>query len=140
MSAAGTQPAKETLLVTKAELLELADWERKHADAKKKASAAEKELSYRRIALAEKVLGVKTADELKRLTPDQVERKMRKRHADGEWDLGKGAPEFAFVKTNQGSYPAWAQLFAEELGEAAAQQIRSNTPIVYSYAVEVSAD
>jgi len=47
-----TAATKTTSLVSKDELLELADWERKYADAKKKASAAEKELSFRRIALA----------------------------------------------------------------------------------------
>ena len=134
---AAAQRAKETLIVTKDELSALAEWERKYADAKKKASLAEKELGYLRIALAEKVLGVKTADELKRLSPDQVEKKFRRRQADGDWKPERGAPEFSFVKTNQGCYPAWAQLFAEELGESAAQQIRSNTPVTYSYSVEV---
>ena len=134
------QPAKETARVTKDELSAIAEGEQKYADAKKKVSAAEKELALLRIQLAEKVLGVKTADELKRMTPDQVERRIRKRFADGDWELGRGAPQFAFVKTSQGCYPAWAQLFAEELGEAAAQQIRANTPVTYSYAVEVHAD
>jgi len=132
--------AREVATVTREELINLAEWERKYADAKKKTSAAEKELALLRIRLAEKVLGVKTSDELKRMSPDQVERKMRKRHMDGDWEFGRGAPQFDFVKTNQGCYPAWAQLFAEELGEAAAQQIRSNTPITYSYAVEVHLD
>lgn len=134
---AAAQSAKEIQIVTKDELSAIAEWERKYADAKKKASAAEKELGYLRIALAEKVLGVKTVDELKRLSPDQVEKKFRRRLADGDWKAERGAPEFSFVKTNQGCYPAWSQLFAEELGESAAQQIRSNTPITYSYAVEV---
>jgi hypothetical protein len=129
---------KATVLVTKDELLELADWERKYADAKKKVSAAEKELSFRRIALAEKVLGVKTADELKRLTPNQVQRLYAQRLTNGDWKAERGAPVFAFSKTNEGRYPSWSQLFSEELGETAAAEIRANTPVTYSYAVEVA--
>ena len=52
------QSAKETLTVTRTELLELADWEREYAKATKKAADAKKELDFRRIQLAEKVLGV----------------------------------------------------------------------------------
>ena len=129
--------AKATAVVTKDELLELADWERKYADAKKKASAAEKELSYRRIALAEKVLGIKTADELKRLSPVQVARMYAQRLTAGDWKPERGAPAFAFSKSSEGRYPAWAQLYSEELGETAAAEIRANTPTTYSYTVEV---
>lgn len=131
------QTAREVAVVTKDELSELATWEKKHADAKKKAADAEKQLDFLRIRLAEKVLGVKTADELKRLAPDHVVKRMRRRLADGEWKPERGAPEFSFVQTNKGRYPAWASLYAEELGETAAEQIRSNTPTTYSYAVDV---
>lgn len=133
-----TAATKATLVVTTDELLELADWERKYADAKKKASAAEKELAFRRQALAEKVLGVNSADELKHLTPDQVERRFQKRFEAGDWKPERGAPEFSFLKTNQGRYPSWSQLYVEELGETAAARIRAETPITYSYAVEVA--
>jgi hypothetical protein len=128
---------KATAVVTKDELLELADWERKYADAKKKASAAEKELSYRRIALAEKVLGIKTADELKRLSPVQVTRLYAQRLTAGDWKPERGAPPFVFSKSSEGRYPAWSQLYVEELGETAAAEIRANTPVTYSYLVEV---
>lgn len=130
--------AKQTALVTKDELIELADWERKYADAKKKASAAEKELNFRRQSLAEKVLGITSHDELKRLSPKQVENRFAARLAAGDWKPERGAPEFAFVKTNQGSYPAWSQIYADEFGEAAAALVRSETPVTYSYCVEVS--
>jgi hypothetical protein len=133
-----TAAAKQTALVTKDELFEIADWERKYADAKKKASAAEKELAFRRQSLAEKVLGVTSSDELKKLTPDQVQKKLVKRLEAGDWKAERGAPEFAFVKTNQGCYPSWAQLFVAEMGETAAARIKAETPIVYSYAVEVA--
>jgi hypothetical protein len=135
---ASPQPAKETLVVTKAELWELADWERKYADAKKRAAAAEKELAFRRVALAEKVLGVNSADELKVLNPDQVARKFAKRLENGDWRLGSGAPVFKFVKTSEGRYPSWAKLYVEELGESAAKRIKTETPPTYSYAVEVT--
>lgn len=133
-----TAAAKQTLLVTKDELLELAEWERKAADAKKKASVAEKEVGFRRLQLAEKVLGVKSADELKLLTPEQVLKRFTKRFDAGDWKPERGAPEFSFTKTNQGRYPSWRQLFADEMGETAAAKISAETPLTFSYAVEVS--
>ena len=132
------QSAKETLTVTRTELLELADWEREYAKATKKAADAKKELEFRRIQLAEKVLGVKSSDELKVLSPDQVKKKFTKRLEAGDWKAGHGAPEFSFVKTNQGRYPSWSQLFVQEMGESTAARIRTETPITYSYSVEVS--
>ena len=133
-----TAAAKQTALVTKDELFEIADWERKYADAKKKASAAEKELAFRRQSLAEKVLGVTSSDELKKLTPDQVQKKLVKRLEAGDWKAERGAPEFEFVKTSSGSYPAWAQIFKAQMGTSAAARISAETPTTYSYAVEVS--
>jgi hypothetical protein len=133
-----TAAAKQTALVTKDELLEIADWERKYAKAKKAESFVEKEVKFRRLQLAEKVLGIKTEDELKALTPDQVNKLSVKRLEAGDWALGKGAPVFGFKKTHQGAYPSWLDLYTEEMGETAAARIKAETPIVYSYAVEVS--
>jgi hypothetical protein len=133
-----TAAAKETLLVTNLELLELADWERKFADAKKRASAAEKELAFRRLSLAEKVLGVKSADELKKLSPREVEKRHASRLERGDWKPERGAPAFTFAKTSEGRYPSWSQIYADEFGETAAAEIRSKTAITYSYAVEVA--
>jgi hypothetical protein len=126
------------IVVTKDELTEIAEWERKFADAKKKQAAAEKEVKFRRLKLAETVLGVKTEDELKALTPDQVNRRMAKRLEAGEWRPAQNAPEFTFAKTHQGCYPSWLDLFTAEMGETAAARIKAETPVVYSYAVEVS--
>jgi hypothetical protein len=127
-------------LVTKDELHELADWERKYSDAKKKASAAEKELNFRRQQLAEKVLGLKSTDELKKLPPEKISRIQTRRLEAGEWKPERGAPEFTFSKTSEGRYPSWKQLYIDELGETAAARIAAETPIVYSYCVEVAAD
>lgn len=131
--------AKQTALVSTVELTELADWERKHAEAKKKVSTAEKELEFRRQALAEKVLGVKSKDELKKLSPKEVEKLHTKRLEAGDWKPERGAPVFSFSKTNEGRYPSWSQLYVEELGETAAARVRNETPLSYSYCVEVSA-
>jgi hypothetical protein len=125
------------VVVTKDELLELADWERKYAAAKKKVSEAEKELKFRRISLAEKVLGVKTEDELKRMPPEKLLKVMAHRLSVGDWKAERGAPDFAFTKTSEGRYPSWSQLYAEELGDPAAQQVRAETPVMYSYAIDV---
>ncbi len=130
--------AKAVAIVTRAELVELAEWERRYAKAQKDSAAAKKELEFRRIALAEKVLGIKSADDLKELAPEQVDRRMAKRLESGEWRPERNAPEFSFLKTSQGRYPAWSQLFVDELGETAAARIRTETPITYSYCVEVS--
>ena len=136
-----TATAKETAccVVTKDELAELADWEQKYVDAKKKVSAAEKELAFRRQQLAEKVLGVKSSDELKQLSPKEVEKKFAARLAAGDWKPERGAPDFIFLKTNEGRYPSWAKLYVEELGETAAAQIKAETDVTYSYCVQVSA-
>jgi hypothetical protein len=133
-----TAAAKQTAVVTKDELLELAEWERKCADAKKKVSAAEKELNFRRQSLAEKVLGLKSADELKELSPKQVENRYTARLDAGDWKPERGAPAFSFVKTHQGSYPPWKALYVKEFGETAAAQISAEAPITYSYCVEVA--
>lgn len=125
-------------LVTTDELLELAEWERKHSDAKKKVSTAEKELEFRRMQLAEKVLGVKSKDELKELSPKEVDRLGAKRFEHGDWKPERGAPVFSFSKTSSGRYPAWRALFVAELGETAAAQISLETPLQFSYCVEVS--
>jgi|SRR5579862_3375436 len=125
-------------IVTKNELLELADWERKYADAKKKVSVAEKELAFRRQALAEKVLGVATSEELKELSPEKILKLYAKRLEAGDWKLERGAPSFAFVQTSSGRYPAWSKLFAEELGETAAARVKAETATSYSYCVEVA--
>ena len=130
--------AQTVAIVTKNELLELAEWERKYADAKKKAAAAEKELNFRRQALAEKVLGIKSGHELKELSPEKLLKLYARRLEAGDWKPERGAPSFAFVKTSQGQYPSWSQLFAEELGETAAQKVRSETPLTFSYCVEVA--
>jgi hypothetical protein len=133
-----TATAKQTALVTIDELTELADWERKYADAKKKVSSAEKELEFRRQSLAEKVLGVKSKEDLKAMHPEQVMKLSAKRFLAGDWKPARGAPEFKFAETSHGRYPAWAKLYVEELGETAAARIKTETPLVYSYCVEVS--
>lgn len=133
-----TAAAKETALVTKDELLELAAWEDRHAFAKKKVATAEKELAFRRQSLAEKVLGVNSADELKTLSPDQVQKRFDKRLEADDWKAERGAPVFSFLKTNQGRYPSWSQLYIEAMGETAAAEIRKDTPVTYSYSVEVT--
>lgn len=129
----------ETAIVTTVELTELADAERKYAEAKKKESAAKKAVEFHRQRLAEKVLGVKSWDELKELTPKQVENRYANRLETGDWKPEKGSPAFSFVKTKQGSYPSWKELYVEEFGETKAAEIAMETPITYSYAVEVAA-
>ncbi|HEY1800105.1 MAG TPA: hypothetical protein VGG46_04145 [Terriglobales bacterium] len=130
---------KQTLIVSKDELAELAEWERKHDEAKKKVSAAEKELKFRRISLAEKVLGVKSEDEFKKLSPKDVEKRYAARLTAGDWKPERGAPGFVFLEKSKGRYPAWKEIFIGELGETAAAKITADTDLTYSYAVQVAA-
>lgn len=131
--------AKPTALVSTHELEQLAYLERKYVEAKRKVSELEFDLKPLRQALAEKVLGVKSSDELKQLSPKEVEKLFAKRLTNGDWKPERSAPAFVFRKTSEGRYPAWKQIFIELKGEAAAAEIHSNTPPIYSYAVEVAA-
>jgi hypothetical protein len=135
--ATATKPAKEVAVVTKDELLELAESEKEHAKAKKKAADAERDVKLRRYKLAEKVLGIKTEDELKALPPEKVEKLITKRLEAGDWKPERGAPEFTFKKSSHGTYPSWAKIYIAEHGQSAALAIVADTPVTYSYTVEV---
>lgn len=129
--------AREVSIVSKDDLAEISKLESDYAKAKAKIASVEKDIKLARISLAEKVLGLKSEDDLKELTPAQVDKLFEKRRQAGDWKLERGAPEFAFVKTSQGRYPAWAQLFKQEVGDTAAARIIAETPERYSYRVEV---
>jgi hypothetical protein len=130
--------AKKAIVVSTEELLGLAEWERKYAKATKDTSVAKKELEFRRQKLAEVVLGVNSSDELKALSPGQVAKRGAERLEDGDWKPERGAPTFAFEETSHGSYPAWKELFIEEMGATAAAEISRDTPVVHSYSVKVT--
>lgn len=130
--------AKDTLVVTKHELETLADLEQRYTRDKRDLAALEKEVQLARLTLAEKVLGVTSAEELKELSPEQVQKRYAKRLTNEDWRLASNAPAFVFRKTNEGRYPAWARLFIAELGETAAARIKADTPVSYSYCVEVA--
>ena len=85
------------------------------------------------------MLGVNSSDELKKLTPKQVENRYANRLEAGDWKPEKGSPAFSFVKTHQGSHPAWKEIYVKIFGETKADEIAIKTPITYSYAVEVAA-
>jgi hypothetical protein len=128
---------KVCVVVTKAELLELAEWETKYAERNKKVAEAKKEVEFRRQALAEKVLGVKSSEELKQIDPAKLAKLQAKRLVEGDWKVERGAPLFVFAKTSSGQYPAWKQIYTNEHGETAANKIAAEAPLVYSYKVEV---
>lgn len=132
------QTAREVAVVTKLELLELAEAEKAYANAKAKVTATENDVKLRRLQLAEKVLGIKTEDDLKMLDPKAVEKKLQRRLEAGDWTLGKGAPEFCFVQISKGRYPAWRQVYAAEHGESEATRITNETDYQYSYKIAVA--
>ena len=90
-----TAAAKQTLIVTKDELTEIAEWERKYAKAKKAESFAEKGVKFRRLHnLPRKLSGSKpSGTSWKALTPDQVNKLAVKRLEAGDWKLERGAPD-----------------------------------------------
>lgn len=132
-----TTTDKAVAIVTKGELLELAEAEKTYAKRTKDLANAKAEVEQLRQQLAEKVLGITSSDELKVLSPEKVEKKIARRAELGDWEPGPGAPEFSFIKTHQGRYPAWAKLYAEKFGESVAKQITAETDPVYSYRVDV---
>ena len=133
-AAAKTETA---IVVTKDELIEIAEWEKKFAKAKRDQDSAEREVKFRRLILAQKVLGVKSEDELKTLSPAEVQKCFIKRLAAGAWKPERGAPDFSFLKTHVGRYPSWKDLYIDEHSESVALQITAETDPVYSYRVEV---
>lgn len=138
MAAAAQAKAVEVPTVTRIELSEIAKWEKQLSEAKKVVSEAEKQLDWRRLALAVKVLGVGTEAEYRALDPDELAKLMWKRMDAGKWKLGYGARMFSFEKTAEGRYPPWGRLFIEHMGEAEAKAISAGTPKLYSYRVEVT--
>lgn len=128
----------ETAVVTKAELSTLAALEARYAEACRLQSEVERSLKSARLALAEKVLGVDVSKELRLMHPENVEKLMSVRQEKGLWKLQRGAPPFVFLKTNEGRYPSWKELYVSEHGEAAADKILAETPKFYSYRVDVA--
>ena len=129
--------ALQTVQVTRVELIALRDAEEAYAKANRELTAAENAVKPLRLALAEKVLGVKTADELKNMAPDELEARLERRTKKGEFEVVRGAPRFKFVKTSAGRYPGWKSEFVAIKGEVAAARITADTPTIYGYRVEV---
>jgi len=127
----------ETQIIRKAELLELASLEQAYSDACKEQADLERRTKAARLALATKVLGVETEEQLKRLDPPTLEELMAVREGKGWWKLERGAPPFLFQKTNEGRYPSWKTEFIAEEGEAKAQMVMAETPRTYSYRIDV---
>ncbi len=134
---AARAPALATEVVTKAELIELRDCQEEYKRAAKKADALEAKLELLQFCLVEKVLGLKSADELKSLPLEKVQRLCDRRQDQGLWELGEKAPIFTFRQTSHGRYPAWKELFIGLRGEAAAMRITNQTKETFSYRIEV---
>lgn len=128
----------DAAVVTRTELIALRDAEKALSEAARVLTEAENVVKPLRLALAEKVLGVKTAQEFKTFCPEDVEKYMEKRIRSGACEIVRGAPRFKFVKTSAGRYPAWKAEFIAVNGEVAAERITAETPSIYSYRVEVA--
>jgi hypothetical protein len=124
-------------VITRQELSEIADWEKKRAEAARALQDAEKQLYPRRLSLAQKVLGVELEDEYRAMDPEQIEKVALRRFNRGLWELGWGAKAFKFVKTWEGRSVHWKELFIAHAGELAAAKAQADTPKLFSYKVEV---
>ena len=82
---ASPQPKPVAQLVTKAELSELGILEREFSLVRKRHDDLERRTKAARLALAQKVLGVKSADELSKLDPEMLESLMAAREEKGYW-------------------------------------------------------
>jgi len=132
-----TLAASATEVVSRDELIELADLETRYAAATKAVSEVERALKAARLSLAEKVLG-EAAEDLRLMDPEHLENLMAERARRGLWKCSRNTPPFLFLKTSSGRYPAWRQIYVEMNGEAAAEKITAETPIFYSYRVDVA--
>jgi DNA polymerase III psi subunit len=134
--AAAAKLALRTEVVTKSELLELAEAEREYASAQSLARAAEDTVKALRLSLVEKVLGL-TSEQLKHLSQDEVQRLYLLRLKKGLWTPQKTAPLFVFEESSHARRPEWKDLYIGIEGEAAAAQVIAQTDTTYSYRVRV---
>jgi hypothetical protein len=125
-------------IVSRAELLELAELEKSYAKACREQSDLERRTKAARLSLAQKVLGVESEEQFKRLDPEMLESLMAVREEKGFWRSERKAPPFVFLKTSEGRYPSWKVEFIGIKSEAEAEQIVSATPKSYSYKVDVA--
>lgn len=133
-----TPTATATAVISRDELIELAELEKEYAEATAAVTNVEKAVKAARMALAEKVLGTETSKGLRTLDPDQVEKLMISRREKGLWRAARNAPPFVFLKTSSGRYPSWKAEFILLKSEAAAEKITAETEPVYSYRVDVA--
>lgn len=129
----------EEVVVSRKEIVALRDAEEAYREAQAALTSAENAVKPLRLALAAKVLGIQSMDELKKMDPDEVETTMRKREAKLLWAPAYHLPKFRFVKTAAGRYPAWKAEFIARASEVEAERITAAAPTLYSYRVEVAA-
>lgn len=129
--------APDGVVVYAAEVAALRKAEEKYRAAAEAFTAAENAVKPLRLELASKVLGVKTSDEFKTLSPEQVESIASERRGKGLWGTVRGCSKFRFVKVSGARYPAWRQEFIALRGEVEAEKIMAATSPTYSYRVEV---
>ena len=134
----GIRIAAAMLVVTKGELKEIRELEAEKSELAHAMSEVEKKLKPKVLGLAEKVLGVTSADEFKTLSPTEVETRLIRRLEQKKWRCGPGAGFFQFVKTSEGRYPKWKDLFIKATSASRAEQEAADAPKIYSYRIEVS--
>lgn len=141
MSAARKLPpasAIQTQIVTRAELEELAALETSYKELKGPHDDAEKRLKAARLALAQKVLGVESAEQWSALDPETLDELQNLRHEQKLWKPERHAPPFVFLKTWSARLPSWRDEFIKVQSEAEAERITAETPKRYAYRIDVA--
>ena len=88
------------------------------------------------LTIFEKVLGVKTLDEVKALDSQAMANLLHKRIEDGAFTVENGADfDFAIPKGGERRNPKWKDLFIGKNGEAAAKQAEADTPVSHTWHV-----
>lgn len=124
--------ATEVKVITKDEIDELILAQEAKAAAKKLADKADEDFKKQILSLFQKVFGVKTEAEMKRMSPEDIE--MLFSIAKESLLIENGAA-FNLKKTHESRNPQWKQEFIKTSGEAAAQEIINGTKATYSYQV-----
>lgn len=100
------------------------------------ATAADQIKKAAMCGLFERVLGVKSLDDVAHLSPDEIAKMIRRRMKKGELEL-EGIDVDVLIAVIQKSQErrniSWKEAFIAKCGAAAAAEVENSTPVSYSY-------
>jgi hypothetical protein len=125
-------------VITKAEIDEAIELRKQHSLASKTARIAEQKCQVAQMKIFEKLLGIKSADELKWFSPEQIEKIFTERINKKTVLLEDPNSNFKIEQTSAQRRPEWKELYIQALGESKATEAHLATPMQYSYAIKES--